>query len=872
VLFQEEEDPQLIRAIPAKDVQVEMTKQRGLALGHVPTAPAHGFIGRSRELMAAERILARERYVVLMGEGGEGKTTLAAELARWLVLTQRFARAAFVPFDKIPDARAALLSLVEQLVPSRFSEAAADAKLARQLVDRALAEQSTVIVFDNMESVLPLAADSKEVLDGILALAGELTKVGDTRIVFTSREALPEPFHRNRAAIGRLERSEAIRLVGRVLGEGNRMPGAASAAQSEQEIEALVEAVGCHARALVLLAGEVAASGVTGATEKLHELMARLEAKHPGERERSLLASVELSLQRLPADTRERIRPLGVFQGGASTRSVYLTLELEPAECVGLLRNLVGVGLAEELAFEYFRFDPALAPTLLARMSDEDGQRARDAWIEAVVRLSDFLYEQQFENADLAYNLARLELANLVAGLDYLARSASPERIVHMATRLESIVASLGNQPALAWVLRIRARAAQGLGEWSHETYLSGSANVDRLRDQGRSQEAVHAAEILHRTAEAAGESAYDGAAYDLAMSIIRLGRALKESAAADKAIPYLEASRTRFQKLGAVRMGNVALVEIADCHADLGEYEAAALEYEESIRIAEEIQDARQVATNKGQLGRVRMFQNQYKEALDAYEQTREIFTKLGEPPMVAVAWHLIAIVHEKTGQYEAAEKAYQESLKIKVQTKNRGGEAQTLNQLGNLYSQMERYEDAVCFHRQAADLNQALGDLRGEGMSRSNLAVTLIQVERYCEARREIIRAIECNSHFGHVAQPWKTFAILCDLELAEGNQSGTHLARERAIQAYLAYSRDGGEPQTDWGRTCMQAARDPETAAALLAQLQQQNELPLFWQSVRAVLAGSRDLLLAADPNLDYDEAVELRLLIEALQGSS
>ena len=46
--------------------------------------------------------------------------------------------------------------------------------------------------------------------------------------------------------------------------------------------------------------------------------MAALEKKYPGQRERSLLASVELSLRRLPAETRTKIRGLGVFQGGGS--------------------------------------------------------------------------------------------------------------------------------------------------------------------------------------------------------------------------------------------------------------------------------------------------------------------------------------------------------------------------------------------------------------------------------------------------------------------------------------------------------------------------------------------------------------------------
>jgi hypothetical protein len=37
--------------------------------------------------------------VVLRGEGGEGKTTLAGELARWLVSRWRFDWAAFVSLE-----------------------------------------------------------------------------------------------------------------------------------------------------------------------------------------------------------------------------------------------------------------------------------------------------------------------------------------------------------------------------------------------------------------------------------------------------------------------------------------------------------------------------------------------------------------------------------------------------------------------------------------------------------------------------------------------------------------------------------------------------------------------------------------------------
>jgi ABC-type molybdenum transport system ATPase subunit/photorepair protein PhrA len=117
--------------------------------------PPHGFVGRSRELLALERLLERERYAVVLGEGGEGKTTLASELARWLVATRRFARAAFVSLEHALDVRSVIFALGEQLVAGYVSEASKDPEKALPLIERALRERPTVVVLDNMETVLP---------------------------------------------------------------------------------------------------------------------------------------------------------------------------------------------------------------------------------------------------------------------------------------------------------------------------------------------------------------------------------------------------------------------------------------------------------------------------------------------------------------------------------------------------------------------------------------------------------------------------------------------------------------------------------------------------------------------------------------------
>jgi len=69
--------------------------------GGLPPDPLHGFHGRARELLQLERLFRDHPVVVVHGYGGQGKTALAAEAARWLYRTGRFpGGAAFISFER----------------------------------------------------------------------------------------------------------------------------------------------------------------------------------------------------------------------------------------------------------------------------------------------------------------------------------------------------------------------------------------------------------------------------------------------------------------------------------------------------------------------------------------------------------------------------------------------------------------------------------------------------------------------------------------------------------------------------------------------------------------------------------------------------
>lgn len=916
VLYQEAHDPRLIARRLSGHARRLTEKRRAYDLGKLPPPPPHSFIGRSRALLALERLLAQPTppelsYAVVRGRGGEGKTTLAVELARWLVRTKRFARAAFVSLEQYTDARGVLDRLGQQLLGPSWQHPQFDEALL--LVERELRERATIIVLDNCESVLaeysptkphqaeheenhvPLAASSCspscDFVDEIAPLCQTLLRAdARTRLVFTSREALPEPFALAAREIKprALDTDEAIELVSEVLKTHGDTVQYDNEGRAPQDILDLIEAAQGHARALTKLAGEIGRRRLRDTIVDYRQLMADLDARHPGDRENSLYASVALSLRRLPPELREQVKALAVFHGGAHLQVIDQMLETadDDVETVQeLAAALIAVGLAEAMPYGHLRLDPALPNYLLAQTDAAELPALTSRWAEAMRRLTRFLYQQQFQDAQLAAQLTLLELPNLLALLNLAADTLPPEAVVDLADSVESLLARLGRPQALAHAVSVRTAAARRLGAWSHAQFLNASKNIDRLLEQGDLQAAFAAAQQLLARCQSAGTDAYPGAAYDYAMAYFRLGRVLKKGGAAEEALAPLAAAEQRFQSLaeagdvGAAKMASAAITERADCLRDLGRYDEAAAAYEAGIRRAEASGDRRTVAAGKFQLGTVRMLQKRYAEALERYAEARETSAALGEPGTVATIWHQIGIVHKETGQFDQAEHAYRQSLALEVQQKNRAGEAASLGELGNLYDQMGRLEEAATFHRQAAEIYAKLPDLRSEGFVRNNLAGTLIKLQRYDEARRELRRALECKKPLGHAAQLWVTWDILHNLEQATGHAQAAAEAREQAVAAYLAYRRAGGESQSNTAplfalvaQALQDGSPDALTAAAaqLAARVRPNN--PAWYTALldklHIILRGDRDPALAADPALDYDDAVELQLLLEGL----
>jgi hypothetical protein len=168
----------------------------------------------------------------------------------------------------------------------------------------------------------------------------------------------------------------------------------------DPDVERLVTSVNCHARSLVLLAPHVERLGVDKTGDALNKLMAELHAQYPDDRERSLYASVELSLQRLPEDVRQAVDLLAVFHGGVNARVWWSDLSFQT-----LRTELTRTGLAQPYPHDHMRLHPALAPYLKTRLSSETITRVQEKWAQGMKSLAKFLYKQLFEDKQLSAEL-----------------------------------------------------------------------------------------------------------------------------------------------------------------------------------------------------------------------------------------------------------------------------------------------------------------------------------------------------------------------------------------------------------------------------------------------------------------------------------
>ena len=212
-------------------------------------------------------------------------------------------------------------------------------------------------------------------------------------------------------------------------------------------------------------------------------------------------------------------------------------------------------GLATANPYNHLSLNPALCPFLQASLSGEEREAHTARWAEVMASYLAYLDQQRSQNTELAATLTLLELPNLFALLDHSQAAADPATSIDRATLLYGLLQGLGKPRLLERVAGVRDGAAAALGEvWSHAHFQASRTRIEQQWAAGQLREALAGAEQLLQQAQVAGEQAYAGADYDLAMAYWLLGRVLKTAGGAQQALPLLQEAGRRFEAIAKER------------------------------------------------------------------------------------------------------------------------------------------------------------------------------------------------------------------------------------------------------------------------------------------------------------------------------
>jgi len=754
--------------------------------GGLPPDPLHGFHGRARELLQLERLFRDHPVVVLHGYGGQGKTALAAEAARWLHRTGRFPRgAAFVSFEQGAGAELALSWTRQALLGDDFATA--------EQVTAALRERPGLIIFDNFESVLPRGdlslhpADLQELLDGAWKWVGGNDRNVDAdgpRLLITTRDTgLGDPRYApsrrcTHLELGGLAGHEALELAKAVLADR----GIDHAAIPRQPLARLMDFLGGHPLSLYLVLPHLQRYTPDELIAEFDQLLPGFTKGSAKERNESLTVSLDFSLRRLGEETRQALPALTVFQVGACEAPLVQVTGFT-FQVWDVIRNeLVQAGLAslddtgailgtEDASHEkrassiYVKFHPTLLPYLAPLLAPERRTELETRYRQAYHTLASYLYREDTKNPHFARALASRDLPNLRRALDLtLARAA--------ALPPDDPSTGSGRAPS----------TSSGQAYAALETAADFAECVAKFLDYfGLRRERERLQARLDTLMEQRGIR--EGGALTRAeyLALSRRGEGLLSAGCAREAGQLFRALLNRFppsppppQSGGGLRGG--------------GDGPGEGWAYERAVTL--------------GSLGRALKAQGRPAEAADLYRQKLSALESLlTSPPVGGIrggeavkretgAAHTdLADALRDLGRYAEARAEYEASLNIAREIDDTRQAAVNMGQLGTLALRRRDYAGARRRYTEALAAFQALGEPGSEAVLWHQLGMVAQEQRDWDEAERcyrESLRLSEAGNNLAGVANTANQLGLVCE---GAGRPAEAETWYRRALDAFHA-----------------------------------------------------------------------------------
>lgn len=753
----------------------------------LPKPPDAGFYGRDETLLALDRAFDKSSIVMLHAYAGSGKTTTAAEFARWYSLTGGVdGPVLFTTFERyLPLPR--VLDRIGQVFGAALERSgvhwlALDDAARRQVALQVLTQVPVLWIWDNVEPVagFPTGTESAWKEEEQEELLGFLHDLRDTKakVLLTSRRDesswlgdLP-----TRITVPPMPMTESLQLVRALADKHGRRIG------DVEDWRPLLAFAQGNPLTLTVVAGEALRKGLR-TKEEIEAFIVRLRSGEAvftdeiGEgRSRSLGASLAYGFeQAFSEEERKKLALLHLFQGFVNVAVLQVMGDPEVPWClpevrglnreegIALLDRAAEVGLLKAHGGGQYGIHPALPwffKGLFERCYPAEDLAAMRAFVETMGELGNYYHDQyedgnrdilsvlRAEEANLLYahRLARTHgwwhrVTSAMQGLrqlyDHTGRRAEWRRLVEeiVPDFVDSTDRPLpGREERWSLVTNYRVRLAREERQWAEAEQLQ-TVLVDWNRQR--------AAPVLARPAEEF-ERWERNEIRTLAVSLHELGQIRLELRRVD-CVPAFEEDLELSERIGDWSGAAATAFNLGHTFKDLPalrDLDQAVRWYRRSLELRDE-RDRMARGKCLLQLGIVAY--ERFQEARTARRSEEELLRYLNEAeeyyhealglfPVdalydLAVAHNQLGVIYQAAGGLDRAVQHYQEAVQFHEQAGNHYAAAQTRFNVAIAFLQAGRREDALEYAEAALRGFEPYGAGAAEAIERTRQLIAEIR-----------------------------------------------------------------------------------------------------------------------------------------------
>lgn len=688
----------------------------------IPRPPVVGFVARRGrdgrdivERLKEELAPHKNQLIALWGEGGMGKTTLAAEAVRTLqeVFAQRIV---WISADGRPDFSLSTLldEIATQLKRDDLRALAIGEKEAQ--VSALISEARTLIVLDNFETIAP--AEQNRCTEFIALRTPWPALITSRQKVAGARDVMIDAMSPEEAKVF-LQKLVEQSPIPQVFTEQVRGRIGETATRNPLVMEWVVAQINLAQQPDDVL--NELAQGKGDAAERVFDRSFGLEQLGDDGRAALLALSVFVPDASRPAlaevagfgDNAGRLN--NAVKRIAALRLVSMTAEGSRLYIAGLTRELSKARLANDA-------------------------RAAELRRQFIAYFKNYAEAHAQPTAE-DYDALEAERNNLLSALDAAFTHGIDDRVLEMAYMLtHSVNGMLRVRGYWNEVIRHAKQALDAAKASSNEWFVGALANNlgTTFADQGNYPSAKEYYELAVQVARKIG--AKEG----LSASLHELGRLAQAQGKLEDARRLYDESLDIERSLGNQNGIARSLGQLGSLAQDQGELEHAQRLYNESLEISKRLGDQNTIAITLHELGRLTQEQGELDEARPLYDESLEINKRLGNQSGIAITLHNLATIAQRQGKLEEARRLYDESLEINERLGNQSGIASTLHQLGQLAHKQGELAEARRLYGESLDIEQRLGNRSGIANSLWQLGIFAAQEGDRAEAARLLREAL--------------------------------------------------------------------------------------------------------------------------------